>query len=235
MLKQAVKWNLIDKNVNVDAQRPKVVKKERNFYDRNQINMLLSCIKNEKIKYRALIVLTLDSGARRSEICALRWSDVDFENETLLIDNSLKVIDGIVDEDSPKTEYSKRKIYISSATIEILREYKKWQDEYILQRGPKWIGTDRIFTSNIGTYMHPDTCDKIINKVLKKYNLSKLQFHELRHTSCTVLLEDGISPKAASERLGHANPRTTMEIYAHVYDDTKRLSAQSFDKIISNN
>ena len=233
MLNQAVKWKFIQSNANDEATKPKNEKKARNFYDLEEATKLLNCLKEESIKYQALITLAFDSGARRSEICALRWSDIDFEKNTLLIDNSLKVINGKVDEKEAKTSASKRVIYISEASINVLKEYKVWQDIYIETMGSKWHGTDRIFTSKTGEHMHPDTCGKIIKKVLEKHGLSKLTFHELRHTCATVLLESGINIKAVSERMGHANSRVTMEIYAHVFEQTKKESANTFNAIIN--
>lgn len=234
MLNQAVNWDLIEDNPNMKARKPKCEKKERNFYDIEEATKMLNCLKEENIKYRALITLAFDSGARRSEICALRWGDIDFENHTLLIDNSLKVVNGVVDEKEAKTSASKRTIYISEATINVLKQYKEWQDNYIKEQGNKWQGTDRVFTAKDGKHMHPDTCGKIIGKVLKKYGLSKLSFHELRHTSATILLESGVNPKAVSERMGHSNSRVTMEIYAHIFEKTKKESANAFNTLITN-
>ena len=75
-----------------------------------QVSKLLSCLENENIKYKTLITLALDSGARRSEICALRWNDIDFSTNMLKIDNSLKVVKGVLDERETKTLSSKREI-----------------------------------------------------------------------------------------------------------------------------
>lgn len=201
-------------------------RKKRHFYDSNEVRLLLRCLRNENIKYRTLITLAIDSGARRGEICALKWNDVAFENHTLLIDNSLKVINGKVDEAKPKTIYSNRVIYLSSSTINILKEYKEWQKQYISSVKDKQNDNDRIFTDKYGNHMHPDICNKIINKVTKKYNLRKLKFHELRHTSITLLIDSGINPKAVSERLGHANANITMNIYTHTLEDTKKRMCQ---------
>lgn len=234
MLKQAVKWKFIECNPNEDASKPKNEKKEKNFYDMEEAQKFLACLKQERIKYQALLMLAFDSGARRSEICALRWSDINFEDHTILIDNSLKVVYGVVDEKDAKTDTSVRVIYISEATINVLKQYKEWQDSCIKKMGSKWVGTDRVFTSINGKHMHPDTCGKIITKVLAKHNLSKLTFHELRHTCTTMLLESGISIKAVSQRMGHANSRVTMEIYAHVYKKTKKESANALNTIIAN-
>lgn len=74
MFNQAVKWEFIDRNPNLKAHKPRKEVVERKFYDLEQVNKLLSCLKNECIKYQALIVLALDSGDRRGKISALRWA-----------------------------------------------------------------------------------------------------------------------------------------------------------------
>lgn len=231
MFNQAIKWELVDKNPNLKATKPKKEKKERRFYDLQQIDELLKCLENESIKYRALITLALDSGARRSEICALKWNDINFDTHTLRIDNSLKVVRGVVDEGKTKTPSSNRVIILSNATIDVLKEYKKWQDEYKKQMGKQWKGANRVFISKYGGHMNPDTCSKIINKIVKKYGLDDLTFHELRHTSATYLINKGINPKAVSQRLGHSDTSITMEIYSHTFEHTKKESANAFDEI----
>lgn len=234
MFNQAIRWELLDKNPNLKATKPKKEKKERRYYDLEQVNTLLSCLENESIKVKALITLALDSGARRSEICALRWNDIDFNTNYLKIDNSLKVVKGVLDEKEAKTQASNREIMISNATIKVLKEYKEWQDEYKKQMGSSWKENNRVFVSKFGDYMHPDTCDKIISKLIIKYNLPHITFHELRHTSASVLIHKGINPKAVSQRLGHASTDITMEIYSHTFDITKKESAIAFDEIIGN-
>lgn len=232
MFNQAIKWELVDKNPNLKAKKPKKEKKERRFYDIKQIDKLLKCLEEENIKYKTLITLALDSGARRSEICALRWDDIDFEKHTLRIDNSLKVVKGILDEGKTKTPASKRVIILNKATIDILKEYKKWQDEYIKELGNKWKGTNRVFISKYGGHMSPDTCSKIINKIIKRHDLDYLTFHELRHTSATYLINKGVNPKAVSQRLGHSDTSVTMEIYSHTFEDTKKECANAFNEIL---
>ncbi len=233
MFNQAIKWELLDKNPNLKANKPKREKKERNYYDLEQAQKLITCLEKENIKYRALITLALDSGARRSEICALRWTDIDFKTNTIKITKSLKVVKGIVDEATTKTDSSKREIIISNTTMEILKEYKEWQDSIIAKKGKSWNNENRVFTSKDGNYIYPTTCDHTIKKIVKKYNLAPISFHELRHTSASILIYKGINPKAVSERLGHASTDITMEIYSHVFDVTKKASANIFDEVLS--
>ena len=234
MYNQAIKWDLIDKNPNLKANKPKKDVVERKFYNLEQVNQLISCLNNECIKYRALILLALDSGARRGEITALRWSDLNFETRTLKIDNSLKVVRGIVDEKKAKTNSSNRVIFLSEETINVMRAYKEWQDNCIKQMGSKWKGTDRIFTAENGEHMHPATCYNIFMKILKRYGLEHIRFHDIRHTSASLMISQGVNIKAVSERLGHASINITSDIYTHTFENDKIKCANIFDKIAKN-
>lgn len=233
MFNQAIRWEIMDKNPNLKANKPKKVKTEKCFYDLNQVKKLLDVLDNESLKYKALIVLALDSGARRSEICALRWSDIDFDTRMMNITKSLKVVEGVVDEKTTKTESSIRTIKLSESTINLLKEYKEWQEAYKKVYKRRWTGKDnRIFTSIDGGYMHPSTCDHIIRKIVKKYNLDHISFHELRHTCASLLINSGIDPKTVSKRLGHADTSITMEIYTHVFQESKNACADKFDDMM---
>ena len=235
MFNQAIKWEFITENPNAKVQKPKKQKVERKFYDLEQANLLLSCLENECIKYRALITLALDSGARRGEISALLWSDIDFENRTLNINKSLKVISkDKIDEKDVKTLSSNRTIILSESTIDVLKEYKEWQDNYIKELGSKWKGTNRVFTSEFGGHMNPSTCYKIFTKIVVKYNLEPIRFNDLRHTSASLLIHKGMNLKAVSERLGHSSINITNDIYTHTFESAKVECAMAFDDIFKN-
>lgn len=234
MYNQAIRWEFIDKNPNLKAQKPKKDIIERKFYDIDQAKELYSCLNNECIKYKALITLALDSGARRGEISALRWSDLDFEAKTLKIDNSLKVVKGVVDEKKPKTNSSNRTIPLSEATIEVMKQYKEWQDNYILEMGKNWKGTDRIFTADNGEHMNPSTCYKVFTKITKKYGLEHIRFHDIRHTTASMYISKGVPLKAVSERLGHSSINITSDIYTHTFESDKIKCANAFDEIMKN-
>lgn len=234
MFNQAVYNGLLSENPNLRANKPKKEKSEQKFYDLDQVKKLLSCLENECIKYKALITLALDSGARRGEIVALKWSDLDFDTGSLKIDNSLKVVKGVVDEKKAKTNSSNRIIYLCGATLDVLREYKEWQNICIKELGKNWKNENRIFTDELGGYMNPGTCYKIFTKITEKYGLEHIRFHDLRHTSASVLIHKGINVKAVSQRLGHSSINITNDIYAHTFESAKVESAIAFNEIIKN-
>lgn len=235
MFNQAIRWEIMDKNPNLKANKPKREHKEKRFYDINQVKILLDVLDKESVKYKTLIQLALDSGARRSELCALRWSDINMDTRMMSITKSLKVVEGVIDEKTTKTESSKREIMLSESTIKQLEEYREWQKAYKLVNKKRWIGTeDRIFTAKDGSYMFPGTCDHILRKIVKKYNLDPICFHELRHTCASLLINSGIDPKTVSKRLGHADTSITMEIYTHSFEASKIACANKFDEMMAN-
>ena len=230
MFKQAKKWKFIAINPNEDAVKPKLVKNKRNFYNEEQVRVLLNCLEKEDIKVKTIITLALVSGVRRSELCAIRWSDIDFEEKTLYIDNSLKVIDGEVDEEKAKTPYSIRTIDLNDETMELLKQYQSWQNEYIKSMGAKWQGTDRVFTAINGKHMNPGTPNMYLQEVVKKYDLPGITFHELRHTCASLMISEGANVKVVSDRLGHADASITLNTYTHTLESAKKASACIFDK-----
>lgn len=221
----------VGSNPNINKLRPKVKKQPRKFYDIPTSLKFLSCLKNECIKYQALLLMGIEIGDRCGEQLALRWGDIDWENGRVLIDNSLGIIEGEIDEDDTKTDDSKRTHYISNATLDVLREYKKWQDEQIKKLGDEWIGTDRIFTQRDGNPMNNGTPLKTLQKVQLKYGLPKTTFHELRHTSASIKMYKGIDINAISDMQG-TSKKLLMELYCHVFDDAKKESARIFDELI---
>ena len=233
MFNKAVQWEIMDSNPNLKVKKPKKDVQVKKFYDMEQVKKLLHALDSENIKYKTLIILAIDSGARRSELCALRWSDINFETRTMNISKSLKVIHGMIDEETTKTESSNREIVLSKATMRLLQEYKEWQQAYKLVNKKKWIDDDnRVFTAKYGGYMHPDTTIHILKKIIGKYNLDPISFHGLRHTSASLLINSGIDPKTVSERLGHSDSHITMQIYTHAFDKSKEECANKFDEII---
>lgn len=91
-----------------------------------------------------------------------------------------------------------------------------------------------MFTDEYGRHMNPGTCYDIFSKIIKKYNLEHIRFHDIRHTTASLLISEGVSLKAVSERLGHASTNVTSDIYTHIFEKDRIKSANTFDKIIEN-
>ena len=163
------------------------------------------------------ILLSLNTGLRIGEICALKWSDIDFDNAVLHVNTTVarvKSDDGIRNFskliiDKPKTKSSIREIPIVSRIFEPLAViYQLHSSEYV-------ISTDKSFVS-------PRTFAYRFHSVLKKCEIPQVNFHVLRHTFATRCIEGGVDVKSLSEILGHANVSVTLNTYVHSSIERKR-------------
>ena len=235
-LKKAIIWGYIVNNPNSFIEKPKVRKKEIQCYSPEEVEKLLECIKNECLKYQAMIYLAIDSGARRGEIVGLTWNDVDLKKQTLNINKSVQYTKELgIFEKTTKTQTSDRIIYLSNKTIEILKAYQKEQLENKLKLGSKWENSKRIFTTIVGGDMHPDTPSQILEKIIKKYNLKRISFHGLRHTSISLQISSGIQAQIISKRAGHSSVSTTHSVYSHFFDNEFKEVASAMNNILSVN
>ena len=219
MLEYAVKCGYIVENPNAKIDKPKKAKTDIPYYTPEEVEKLVSVLQLEPIKYQAIILLALDLGCRRGELTGLTWDDIDFETGRVQINKTTQYAYGEIFEKWTKTANSERVNYISQTTLEVL---KKWQKEQLKQKmllGSKWQGSKRVFTTDYGSDIHPDTPSKILGKIIKKYELKKITFHGLRHTNVTLMIAKGIQTQIISRKVGHSSVQTTDRVYSHFFED----------------
>ena len=233
ILNSAIKWGYLYSNPNKNVTPVKVHKKEIQCYSPEEVAKLIEVLQNEPIKYQAVIMLALDSGARRGELGALTWEDIDFEKGTININKATQYVSGHgTFEKSTKSDTSNRVVYISPTTLKILQKHKLEQNQQKLLLGSEWKGSKRIFTTDFGEDMHPDRPYKILKHIIKKYNLKDITFHGLRHTSISLQISSGIQAQIISKRAGHSNISITHSIYSHFFDDGFKEVANKMDSFL---
>lgn len=232
-LNKAVVWGYIRNNPNSKIEKPKVRKKEIVCYSPEEVEELIKVLQNEPIKYQALIMLAIDSGARRGEITGLTWNDIDYKNSTMNINKATQYVKelGIFEKDT-KTPTSNRKIYLSSTTLNILKKYQNEQLKKQLMLGSKWENSNRVFTTEYGADMHPDTPSQILDKIIRKYGLKRITFHGLRHTSISLQISNGIQAQIISKRAGHSSIAITHSTYSHFFENEFKDVANKMDSIL---
>lgn len=232
-LNKAVVWGYILNNPNTRIEKPKVRKKEIQCYSPEEVNKLIEAIQSESLKYQAIIMLALDSGARRGEITGLTWDDIDFNKSTISINKTTHYLKdyGTFEKDT-KTSNSNRIIYISKTTLELLKKYQKQQLENKMRLGSKWKNSKRVFITDYGADMHPDTPSQILNKIIKKHNLKRITFHGLRHTSISLQISSGIQAQIISKRAGHSSVTVTHNTYSHFFEDEFKEVANAMDSFL---
>lgn len=231
MFNTAVSWGMLPYNICNNVKHPKEKKVEMSFYSVEEVEKLLSYLNNEPIKYQAIISIAVMTGLRRGEILGLHWSDINFENGKVEIKRSLQYLVGHgVSEKVPKTETSKRNITIPNYCLNILKKLRSYNLTKRLLLGNKYTINDNVFVTDTGNIMHPDTITSWFQDFLEKNKLRKIRFHDLRHTSATILLSEGINIKSVSKQLGHNNISITNR-YVHALESANKQIANVFDTI----
>jgi integrase len=163
-----------------------------------------------------LWALALDTGARRGELAALRWSDVDLDDGAVSIARSRVMVGAEVRETTPKSAKSERRVDLHPATVAVLRRWRKAQAAERLAAGPAWEGGDDpyLWTDEAGTPYRPDLLAARFGEA-QPDAAEVITFHGLRHTSATIALAAGVPVHVVSQRLGHATVSITLDVYAH--------------------
>lgn len=225
-MEQASKEGLVPFNVAGKATLPKVEKKEVNYFQPEQVAAIRETLETEPIKWRTITHLLLITGARRGEILGLKWDKVDFEAGRLHICNSVLYSADIgIYESTPKTATSNRYVSLPRETMELLREYRIWQNTERLRLGAYYENKDFVFAQDNGGPMHPDSVTDWLAKFSKRHGLPHINPHAFRHTMASILYFNGVDSVSISKRLGHAQVSTTANIYAHVMEEADERNA----------
>ncbi|WP_129596669.1 tyrosine-type recombinase/integrase [Anaerophilus nitritogenes] len=210
-LKHAVKWQLMNTNPCELVDPPKATEIKMKYWAPDEINFYLDILKDEFLY--PVVFLAVHTGCRVGELCAIKWEDVDLINGTLSINKTLQRIDGKLTLKEPKTKNSSRTVTLLDNTMKLLKDTKKQHMERKLKYG---IDLEFVLCWEDGRPIDPHYASSNFRKLLKKHNIPKIRFHDLRHTHATLLLSLGINPKVISDRLGHSTVAFTLDTYSHV-------------------
>ena len=226
VLEQAAKEGLVPFNVASRATLPKVERKEVNYFQPEQVVAIREALELEPVKWKTLVHMLLITGARRGEVLGLKWSEVDFDrNQIHICNNILYSPDRGIYEDTPKTATSNRYVTLPAETMQLLRQYRVWQNEERLRLGEYYQYQGFVFTQENGRPMHPDSVTSWLSKFSKRHGLPHINPHAFRHTMASMLYFNGVDSVSISKRLGHAQVSTTADIYAHVMAEADQKNA----------
>lgn len=226
-LKIAIKDDLIDKNPASLIEQ----KKEMKWLSLEEIYRFLQVDTSEDPLGNVLKVSLL-TGLRRGEVLALKWSDVDFEHNTLRVQRSLTRGEKSVKISTPKTEESTRVVPLPQIAIDIFKSQKAFQNEEKKKVGIFYKKKNFVFANPLGEHFFPDSLKRAITRVLKKANLPTVRIHDLRHSYASLLHQNGVQDKTIQKLLGHRDILTTMNTYVHSDEEIKKVAAQKIDNLI---
>jgi integrase family protein len=234
ILDRAVKWGMLEDNPCRRVDPPKAARHEIDCMNDEEALQFLDCLERESPENKALYTLLLYTGMRRGEALGLEWEDVDFQTGVISIKRTSQYTGALgTFTDETKTEQSKRSLRVPMNVIDVLNAHRVAQNELRLKLGDRWQGSRRIFTNADGSDMSANIPLHRLKSILKKNGLREVSLHSLRHTNATLLIQQGISIRAVSGRLGHSQTSTTMNIYAHQIQSADAAAADALDIALS--
>lgn len=231
-LQRAFDTGLVTANVSDKAKLPKLTQKQVESLSPEHIQALLKQIENDRL--RAAYILTLKTGLRRGELLALKWSDVNWAENTISVNKSLVMAGGKMSlHDTTKTARGMRLLYIDDDLIAELKRHKARQAEERLKYGDVYESKGLIFAYENGEYINPNTFRQRFKRVLKNIGIEEKRFHDLRHTFASLLIQNGIDVLRVSAFLGHAKPGFTLNTYSHVIPGKMQETAVKINSLIN--
>jgi integrase len=176
-------------------------------------------------RWGPFLTLALATGGRRGELCALSWSDVDFEGQTLTIARSLSQTKNRVELKGTKTG-SIRRLALSRLALEALRRQSAAQAQDRLLACGRYVDEGAVFATPLGGRVTPMSATKAFVRLAKVAHISTTRLHDTRHTAATHLLVGGTDVRTAAGVLGHATANVTLSIYAHLVADVQRAAIE---------
>ena len=212
-LSQALKWDLVSRNVAALTNPPHVPKTEITPFGPGELKTFLKAVEDEPLE--ALFVVTATAGLRRGEVLGLLWDNVDFKKGQIQVRHAVQRIDGKLRLVETKSARS-RLVELTTLAIEALTRHRRRQLEQRLAAGKSWQDFDYVFTNRKGTPLEARTVWRAFKRILAKAGLRDQRFHDLRHAAATLMLSEGVNPKVVAEMLGHSKIAVTMDLYSHV-------------------
>ena len=215
-LNTAVIMEYIGRNPALNVPLPKQEEKTQVgvFLNAEEANRMLKAFREHHLQ--PLVYVTLYYGLRRSEVLGLKWDAVNFEKNTIEIKHTVVKNLTVVAKDKTKTAASKRSYPLLPEVRELLLRVKDEQQKFAGWYGAAYRKSDYIFTWPDGKPYAPDYITRGFQRVLKNNGLPKMRFHDIRHSTASILYDQGWSLKDIQDWLGHADLETTGNIYTHI-------------------
>jgi integrase len=226
-LGQAVKWGLLTTNPAANASPPREPHREASVPTARDVGRLIEGAQVVNPDLSCFLRLAAVTGARRGELCGLKWRDIDFSRRRLIIERSIVVgPDSAMFEKETKTHASRR-ISVDAGTIEQLRFHRRRCKQAATAAGVVLREDTYVFSHDVAnrTPWRPDYVTLAFSRIRDELGLN-VRLHDLRHFAATNMLVSGQDVRTVSGRLGHANAATTLGVYAHFLESADQDAAE---------
>ena len=227
-LKNAMEWGLIMRNPADAAHPPRPRPAEISIMSEGEIQVFLEAAR--QTAYFHLYYTILFTGLRRSEVLALRWSDVDLLLSQISVSRSIHQLrDGSYIFRQPKSAKGRRTVALSPSATQVLREHREKTTIERLLNGSTLKNSDLVFSKKDGSPIRPDTITRAWSDLAKKCGISASRLHDARHSHASIMLKMGVHPRIVQERLGHSTIAITLDTYSHISPGLQEAAAKRFD------
>lgn len=222
-LKEAVKLELIIRNVCQAVDKAKPAKKVFRALDPDEVVRFLDAAQSDRLY--ALYVLAIASGLRQGELLALQWENIDLKAKKLSVVHTLIELKDTLELGPPKSAKGRRLVVLPDFAVDALREHRK---QMLMEGHPgPWV-----FCNTEGNPLRKrNLVRRSYKPILRKAKLPDIRFHDLRHTAATLLLSQDTHAKIVQERLGHSQISLTLDTYSHVLPSMQESAAKKLDDL----
>jgi ATP-dependent helicase/nuclease subunit A len=197
------------------------------------IRKIMECVPEDNTFYIPFMI-GFYTGFRVSEVTGLTWDCIDLYKRTIRVEKILVNVKGEWVFGPPKSRSSYRTVDISPRLCEILKKHKEWQEQNKINYAEYYstgnVADNFVCTKDWGGNTTPASVKYSSNKVCKELDIG-FNFHSLRHTHATMLIEAGANMKDVQRRLGHSRIAITMDTYTHVTERMRSETVDIFDRI----
>jgi integrase len=181
----------------------------------------------------SLIYVAATTGARRGELCGLRWSDVDLDLATVTVARSISDAGREVAVKDTKTHQARR-VALDQTTVRVLRDHRRLVEQRAHDAQVNLSPSAYIWSQDLDAAnpYRPDRVTGAFRSLRDRLGLPQVTFHALRHFAATTLAAQGVGVRTIAGRLGHANPGINLRTYTHFLDAADRDAADAIGKAL---
>ena len=232
-LAQGVKWGWLTVNPAANASPPRSKKQHLELPDPADVARLIEASAKVNRYLPTFFRLAAATGARRAELCALRWKHVDLDKRRVTIAYSIAAVGGQLIEKDTKT-HQVRKVTIDEETAALLVAHREACTDLATKCGNSISSSSFLFSHEVdfAEPWRPNYVTLAFGRLRDELGLDGVKLHHLRHFSATQLLSAGIDIRTVSGRLGHANASTTLDFYAQFLQAADERAADALGVLL---
>jgi integrase len=203
------------------------------FLDEQQARQFIAILDGEpQSTYKAAFFVLLYVGLRSGELRALHWEDIDLESGVLYVRHGLYEKAGQYERTLPKNNSSIRALKLPQDVIDILTDYRAWQDEQIAAHGTAWQDNGIVFPNTKGKYLDGQSFNKKLKQLIAGTDLPDIHIHSLRHSCASLLINNHETAATVSAQLGHSSIDTTNRVYVHSFKAAQAAAAVGLQTLL---